>query len=553
MPTTAARAPSLTAIPQPLRGGLALIVVFNGLLAAWLALRPAPSPVIQAVDNVAQCAGPLLALPLCWRGLPWPWRRGQAGAASAAAASRWMPVLLGLGVLGFAVGQAIWTYDEDIIHQPPFPSWADAGYLAAYPFLFAGLLLLPRRPLSSAARLRVLLDGVMMMTGVVAFSWYFVLGPTVLQGAESLFGKLVSVAYPFCDLVLFFCLLLLWGRAQERALRPVVALFSLGLGCILVIDTAFAYGNLHGTYATGGVVDVGWPLGYMLLALATRAARQALVGTERERAGHTAPPRAAHAPTPPLWRALLPYAFLPAVGALVVSTGRLRGATPLEQGVWIGAGVLGAMVVLRQVVALLETRQLYRQVEERNQALAAANARLETLASTDPLTGLLNHRAFHARLDEEIARADRADRPLALLMVDLDDFRAINNTHGHQAGDRALVAIAAALRGSLRAGDSAGRYGGDEFAAILPEADLPEALAVAERACTAIAAVALPVSDVTIRATTSLGVAVLPRHVHTRDALIQAADQAAYAAKDAGKDCVRPYGGPPRLALVSPA
>ncbi len=526
MPTTAAPAPSsLTALLRPLWGGLALIVVFNGLLAAWLALRPASPATIQAVDNLAQGAGPLLALPLCWWGVGWPWRRGQRGATGASAAARWMPVLLGLGVLGYAVGQAIWTYYQEILHQPPFPSWADAGYLAAYPFLCAGLLLLPRRPLPSAVRLRVLLDGVMMMTGVVAFSWYFVLGPTMLQGSESLFGKLVGAAYPFCDLVLFFCLLLLWGRARERALRPVVVLFSLGLGCILVIDTAFAYGNLHGTYATGGLVDMGWPLGYMLLALATRAARQALARTEHARKAYPA-----CAPTPSLWRALLPYAFLPAVGALVVATGHLRDATPLEQGVWIGAGVLGAVVVLRQVVALLETRQLYRQVEERNQALAAANARLETLASTDPLTGLLNHRAFYARLDKEIARADRSGRPLALLLVDLDDFRAINNTHGHQAGDRALVAIAAALRGSLRAGDSAGRYGGDEFVALLPEADLGEALAVAERARAAITTIALAAGDATIHATTSLGVAALPRHARDRDALIAAADQAAYAA-----------------------
>jgi len=552
MPTTAI--PATRAIPRPLWGGLALVALYNGLLATWLALRPAPYPVVQAVDNVAQFAGPLLALPLCWGGLAWPWRRGregEGGTATGTAPARWMPVLLGLGVLGYAVGQAIWTYYEEILHQPPFPSWADAGYLAAYPFLCGGLLLLPRRPLPSAARLRVLLDGLMIMTGVVAFSWYFVLGPTVLQGAESLFGKLVSVAYPFCDLVLFCCLLLPWGRAQERALRPVAVLFSLGLGCILVIDTAFAYGNLHGTYATGGVLDVGWPLGYMTIALATRAARQALAHGARE--GHAPPAVAARAPAPPLWRALLPYAFLPAVGALVVATGRLRGATPLEQGVWIGAGVLGAVVVLRQVVALLETRQLYRQVEERNQALAAANARLETLASTDPLTGLLNHRAFHTRLDEEIARAERGSRPLALLLVDLDDFRAINNTHGHQAGDRALVAIAAALRGVLRAGDSAGRLGGDEFAALLPEADLGEALAVAERARAAVAGSALPAGDATIRTTTSLGVAALPRHARTRDELIAAADQAAYAAKDAGKDCVRPSGDPPRLALAGRA
>ena len=111
MSTTAAPSASLTGILRPLWAGLALVLTYNGLLAAWLALRPAPYPVIQAVDNVAQCAGPLLALPLCWGGLAWPWRRDRVGTAgTATAASRWMPVLLGLGVLGYAVGQAIWTY-----------------------------------------------------------------------------------------------------------------------------------------------------------------------------------------------------------------------------------------------------------------------------------------------------------------------------------------------------------------------------------------------------------------------------------------------------------
>jgi len=88
---------------------------------------------------------------------------------------------------------------------------------------------------------------------------------------------------------------------------------------------------------------------------------------------------------------------------------------------------------------------------------------------------------------------------------------------------------------------------------VLPEADLPEALAVAERARAAVAGIALPAGDATIRATTSLGVAVLPWHARTRDALIAAADQAAYAAKDAGKDCVRASGDSSRLALVGRA
>ncbi len=545
---------SLTALRRPLWRGLALVLTYNGLLAAWLTLRPAPSPVIQVVDNVAQCAGPLLVLPLCWGGLAPPWRP-RPGVSSAA---RWVPVLLGLGLLGDAVGQALWTYDAVAPPALSLSLWASAGYLSFYPSLLLGILLLPTRPLQGAARTRVLMDGLMIMVAVATFSWYYLLGPTVLQGDTSVADKVVGAASTLGDLVLIVCLLLLWARADDGAMQRVVRPLALGLGVIVVTDGAFDYGTLRGTYATGGLVDVGWPLGYMLVGLAALALRQALARPAAARASAPLLPARPVRRIARLWRCAkpyLPYALVPAVLALVGNARAARGyvAAALEPGVYLGGALLIGLVLVRQVVALRENQRLYQQVEERNQALAAANARLETLASTDPLTGLLNHRAFHARFDEEIARAARGGRPLALLLVDLDDFRAINNTHGHQAGDRALVAIAATLRGSLRAGDSAGRYGGDEFAAILPEADLSEALAVAERARAAVAGIALPAGDATIRATTSLGVAVLPQHARTRDALIAAADQAAYAAKDAGKDCVRPSGEPLRQTLVGRA
>jgi len=195
-----------------------------------------------------------------------------------------------------------------------------------------------------------------------------------------------------------------------------------------------------------------------------------------------------------------------------------------------------ALALLLVPIAALHgsVRTLARAVAaEEREALAVAQA------SVDGLTGLLNHRAFQTRLEEELARGARSGRPLALVMIDLDDFRAVNNTHGHQAGDAVLVAIAAAIRASIRTTDSAGRYGGDEFAALLPEADLAEALAVAERTCAAVAALVVEARGATISVGTSLGVAVAPLHARTRAELIEAADAAAYAAKGAGKGCVR--------------
>ncbi|MGH2345095.1 MAG: diguanylate cyclase, partial [Chloroflexota bacterium] len=156
-------------------------------------------------------------------------------------------------------------------------------------------------------------------------------------------------------------------------------------------------------------------------------------------------------------------------------------------------------------------------------------------ASSDGLTGLANHRNFQMRLEEEVARARRSHNDLTVIMVDLDDFKSVNNTYGHQTGDAMLMAVAGALMESVRLEDIPARYGGDEFAIILPETALDEGSRIAERVRAGIAALRVVDSGVTIRIGASVGVAAFPLHAQAREALIRAADQAAYAAKHTGK------------------
>ena len=113
---------------------------------------------------------------------------------------------------------------------------------------------------------------------------------------------------------------------------------------------------------------------------------------------------------------------------------------------------------------------------------AEANARLAQLAMSDPLTGLANHRTFHSALAAEAERARRHRRRLALAVIDVDHFKAVNDLHGHMAGDRVLVEVARRLSAASRSGDILARVGGEEFAWIIPEADIEGALAVADRA-----------------------------------------------------------------------
>ena len=172
-------------------------------------------------------------------------------------------------------------------------------------------------------------------------------------------------------------------------------------------------------------------------------------------------------------------------------------------------------------------------------AMALENARLyetaRNLADRDPLTGFFNHRYLHERLSEEVVRAVRTRRPLSVVMIDLDDFKVVNDTFGHVYGDGVLVHVAELIRGALRASDVAARYGGDEFALVLPETGREDAAGVAERILAAFAA--SPFSDrnrqpFTIGA--SIGLATHPRDGYSATELIAAADVGLYDAKDLG-------------------
>jgi two-component system cell cycle response regulator len=172
----------------------------------------------------------------------------------------------------------------------------------------------------------------------------------------------------------------------------------------------------------------------------------------------------------------------------------------------------------------------------------ADNARLELLAQTDPLTQLLNRRALTERITAEMERALRYDASLALLMVDLDHFKRVNDTHGHLIGDDVLRDMAALLRGLVRENDLVARYGGEEFVILLPETDDAGALAFAERVRTAVRAqpFAARPGEEAIALTASIGVAAFPAaRIETVEDLFARADAALYRAKADGRDRVR--------------
>ncbi len=168
----------------------------------------------------------------------------------------------------------------------------------------------------------------------------------------------------------------------------------------------------------------------------------------------------------------------------------------------------------------------------------ALHETVQRQALTDELTGLANHRAFQETLSSEVERARRFGQSVGLVLVDLDDFKLVNDRYGHQVGDRVLQEVARCLRESSREVDAPARYGGEELALVLPGTDAEGAHELADRVRTAIAALEVPLGagHAPVRVTASLGVAALPDSALDQRALIAAADAALYEAKRSGKD-----------------
>jgi diguanylate cyclase (GGDEF)-like protein len=196
--------------------------------------------------------------------------------------------------------------------------------------------------------------------------------------------------------------------------------------------------------------------------------------------------------------------------------------------VWRESEILLLRTVADQVTVAVNHARLFAQVQRQ--------------AMTDGLTGCHNRRAFEGQVERDLHMATRLNHPLALILLDIDKFKSVNDTYGHDAGDIVLRTLANTLREELRRVDTAARLGGEEFAILLPQADLVGALAVAERIRQKVECMEIPKVG---RVTASFGVATFPFHGSQRDQLVDTADRALYLAKQTGRNrvCLPPDDG----------
>jgi diguanylate cyclase len=192
-------------------------------------------------------------------------------------------------------------------------------------------------------------------------------------------------------------------------------------------------------------------------------------------------------------------------------------------------------------------------VQERTEALEQVNRRLQELSDTDQLTGLRNRRFLDGLLEREWARSRRYGHHMAVLLIDVDHFKRVNDEHGHLTGDRCLQVLAGCIQGALRQmSDHAARYGGEEFFVVLPETDLPGAIVVAERIRAKVEATPIVDHDSILKITVSIGVAHLAPDavIEGVETLVQLADTALYQSKAGGRNRVTAASPPANLSVT---
>ena len=208
-----------------------------------------------------------------------------------------------------------------------------------------------------------------------------------------------------------------------------------------------------------------------------------------------------------------------------------------SHSVRLPASVIGEIDLFYRSVERIATA--LSEIEDAHRQARAAQAELRRLASIDELTGVANRRWFTAMASRELERCRRFNHQLALLMIDVDHFKRVNDTHGHAVGDEVLKAFTRVLEGNLRSVDLLGRLGGEEFAVVLPESDHNAATHTAERLRAAVESLAFPFEDgTTLKITTSVGISILGTAGETLDSLLARADTALYTAKREGRNRV---------------
>ncbi len=469
-------------------------------VAAFLVVRPYGQYAANVADDVSEALGALGAAAACWvtsRRLPGP------------SARPWR--VLTFALAAWAAGQGVTCWYEVVRNvDTPFPGVADIGFLTFPPLAVVAVRLLSRGG-STRRWYRGLLDGAILVSALLVITWYTALGQVWSTRSGGAVAVAISLAYPASDIVVAAAAFLSIGRAPRHN-RTSLRILAAGMVAMAVADSAFTYLMMLPDSGRWQAIDVSWPLAFAVIGFSGHYAKPAKESVAE--AGDAAAV-ASGTELPPWPEIVLPY--VPLLGALGLLIGRSLVTRVVDPVTEVTGAVALVLVFARQLLVLADNRTLVRAIQHQ--------------AFHDPLTGLANRALFADRLAHAAELHRRDHRPFAVLFLDLDDFKSVNDSLGHPVGDQLLVLLAERLRGALGPADTIARLGGDEFAVLLEDAD---AVAVSLRLLTTMEPGFTPYGH-KVGTSLSIGVVLSDESNCEPFEYLRRADLALYAAKAAGK------------------
>jgi diguanylate cyclase (GGDEF)-like protein len=485
---------------------LTLFVLFA---CAFIFLHAAVLLVFQSEATIATYPFLLSAPALVIAACVWRMKREERKSRSA-----W--ILLALSMFLFLCGMILSAWEDLFVHLPPSVAWfSDVCF-----FFFGVPLLLAVSSVSAEQSIPffVWMDGLQaLLTGYLTYVTIFSVTPFSGATLQPVSIDTLLMTYRLENVILVVAAtvrLLTQPRGNERRFYEILCAFLWIYGVV-----AWIYNDLVVTTDGHNLIDLMPDVPFMFLLVAIMAP-----GSSQPQAPQSAKKNRLAL----IVENISPIFYTVALLALSMSV--------MRQQFYAGmTGVFTALVVYAVRMTTLQGRHLRAQ-----QQLHEAHDRLEAIALTDGLTNAANRRCFDQTLVAEWNRAVRNQQPLALLLVDIDFFKLLNDRYGHPAGDKCLVSIAAALQSTLpRGGDLLARYGGEEFAALLPGTDDSGAQVVAARMQDAIRSLNIRNETPTgTFVTVSIGIAVFESSHADANEIVEAADQALYRAKEGGRNRV---------------
>jgi diguanylate cyclase (GGDEF)-like protein len=460
---------------------VAFQVTVGMLLAAYVAstvLRSRGSASVLYDDWVGNLAYSGAAVLCGWRAL-------------AERRDRWGWAFLALALTFLATGSVLWTSTIQFWHPVPYPSLTDAFCLTFYPLAYVGLGLLIRAHLPKATR-AAWSDGLIAGLGVTAIGAAVVLGPISRASQGNTATVLTNIAYPIGDLLLV-AMLVGFLAVRGRHAGSLWWFLAFGLTLLAVADSIYVWRVTSGTYVTGTPLDGLWAIAAYGIAL----------GAWHGRSG----PLRAGPPGRPIF---VPVVFM-VTSLTIVALDGLYHLLPVAL----------ALAITTLVAAVARLTVGYRQLRD------LADVRMQ--ARTDELTGLSNRRGFYETLQSEL-NGSTNDVGLAVLMVDLDRFKEINDCLGHRVGDIVLSELGPRLAHAVAPNITVARLGGDEFALLVPGVHNLGAVGVAAQVQAAFVPQVM-VDGMSLQVEASIGIALGPDHGSDADTLLQHADIAMYESK----------------------